>query len=206
MERNPAMKKLLALLLVTVTLFSVVGCRKTKSDPDDAPDAYEEQVKLHITDEDYKIATVISGKTLNIDESYSFKRLWSDAEYRSANPEAASVDKNGNITAKNPGTAMVVAKSAAEERTSAIIIVVLPEGSNVNANAAGPQIHEVNTAYMIQPTIQAESFQSSDEKVVQADHNGLLKFLSAGYATVTVTGNGVTEIYSYIVYDRTVTK
>lgn len=200
------MKKLLALLLVIVTLFSVVGCRKTKSDPDDDPDAYEEQVKTHITDEDYKIATVITGKTLNIDESYSFKRLWSDTEYRSADPKVVSVDKNGNITAKDAGTAMVLAKSTAEERTSAIIIVVLPEGSSVNANAVGPQIHEVNTAYMLQPTIKAESFKSSDEKVVQTDNNGLLKFLSAGYATVTVTGNGVTEIYSYIVYDRTVTK
>lgn len=200
------MKKFLALLLVFATLFSVSGCRKTKSEVNDDPDAYEEQVKTHITDEDYKTVTVISGKTMDIGESYSFKRLWNDAEYRSAKPDVASVDKNGNITAKSAGTVMIMAKSAAEERTSAIIIVVLPEGSSANANATGPQIHQVNTAYMLQPTIKADSFKSSDEKVIQVSENGLLQFQSAGYATVTVTGNGVTEIYSYIVYDRVVEK
>lgn len=200
------MKKCLALLLVFATLFSVSGCRKTKSETKDDPDTYQEQVKAHITDEDYKTVTVISGKALGIGESYSFKRLWNDAEYRSAKPEVASVDKNGNITAKSAGTAMIMAKSAEEERTSAIIIAVLPEGSSINANATGPQIHQINTAYMLQPTIKADSFQSSDEKIIQANENGLLQFQSAGYATVTVTGNGVTEIYSYIVYDRVVEK
>lgn len=202
------MKKFLALLLVfTVLLFtlSLGGCRKAKTDTDDAK-SYEEKVKAHITDEDYQTVTVISGKVMEIGESYSFKRLWNDAEYRSAKPTVASVDKNGNITAKDAGTAMIVAKSEAEERSSAIIISVLPEGSSANANANGPQIHQVNTAYKLQPTIKADSFKSSDETIIQADKSGLLKFQSAGYATVTVNGNGITEIYSYIVYERTVDK
>ena len=69
------MKKFLALLLVFATLFSVSGCRKAKSEVNDDPDIYEEQVKTHITDEDYKTVTVISGKTMDIGESYSFKNL-----------------------------------------------------------------------------------------------------------------------------------
>lgn len=200
------MKRCLTLLLVFVMLFSVSGCKKTKSETKDDPDTYAEQVKTHITDEDYKTVTVISGKALEIGENYSFKRLWNDAEYRSAKPDVASVDENGSITAKSAGTAMIMAKSTEEERASAIIIAVLPEGISVNVNATGPQIHQINTAYMLQPTIKADSFKSSDEKIIHVNENGLLQFQSAGYATVTVTGNGVTEIYSYIVYDRVVEK
>ena len=70
------------------------AAEKTKSETKDDPDTYQEQVKAHITDEDYKTVTVISGKALEIGESYSFKRLWNDAEYRSSKPEVASVDKN----------------------------------------------------------------------------------------------------------------
>ncbi len=200
------MKKFFALLLVFGVLLSLGSCRKAKSETDADTEDVEVTEKTNIVDEDYETATVISGKVLEIGESYSFKRLWNDAEYRSAKPSVASVDQTGTISAKSAGTVMVMAKSEEEERSSAIIISVLPEGESVNPQASGPQVHQVNSAYQLQPTIAANSYTSSDENIVEVSQSGLLQFHSAGYATVTVQGNGVTEIYSYIVYDRAIEK
>lgn len=203
------MKKFFALFLVFSVLLSLGSCRKTKSEEDEKEtDAVDVEVteKTNIADEDYETATVISGKVLEIGETYSFKRLWNNAEYRSAKPSVASVDQTGTISAKSAGTVMVMAKSEEEERSSAIIISVLPEGESVNPQASGPQVHQVNSAYQLQPTIAANSYTSSDENIVEVSQSGLLQFHSAGYATVTVQGNGVTEIYSYIVYDRAIEK
>ncbi len=200
------MKKFLALLLVCSALLSLASCRKATSEAKgdaDSPDAQTTQ-QTHIQNEDYASATVISGKVLQIGESYSFKRLWDDAEYSSADPSVASVDSAGTITAQAAGTVMVVAKSETEAHSSAIIISVLPEGESVDARASGPQVHQVGTAYQLQPTIAATSYTSSDNSIIEVNKAGLLQFRSAGYATVTVQGDGVSEIYSYIVYDRTV--
>ncbi|MBS5724531.1 MAG: hypothetical protein KHW59_01985 [Clostridiales bacterium] len=198
------MKKLLILLLAFGMLLSMGSCRKAQSETDEDTEETEVTVKTNIADEDYETVTVISGKVLEIGESYSFKRLWNDAEYRSAKPSVASVDQAGTISAKSAGTVMVMAKSEEEERSSAIIISVLPEGESVDSRATGPQVHQVNSAYQLQPTIAATSYTSSDDSIVEVNQSGLLQFHSAGYATVTVQGNGVTEIYSYIVYDRAV--
>lgn len=198
------MKKLLILLLAFGMLLSMGSCRKAQSETDEDTGETEVTVKTNISDEDYETVTVISGKVLEIGESYSFKRLWNDAEYRSAKPSVASVDQTGTISAKSAGTVMVMAKSEEEERSSAIIVSVLPEGESIDPRAIGPQVHQVNSAFQLQPTIAATSYTSSDDSIVEVSQSGLLQFHSAGYATVTVQGNGVTEIYSYIVYDRTV--
>ncbi len=198
------MKRFFALLVVFAVLLTATGCRKTTSDTEDSTP--EDTVKTSIQDEDYETVTVINGKVLEIGETYSFKRLWVDAEYRSAKTAVAVVDQAGTITAKDAGTTLVMAKSQNEERTSAVVITVLPSGSSVDSNASGPQVHPVNSAYKLQPSISATSFQSSDEGIATINENGLLQFLSPGYVTVTVSGSGATEVYSYIVYDRTVEK
>ncbi len=202
------MKKLFALLLVFAVLLTAAGCRKAKSDIDSGGDDVDQEntVKTSIKDEDYETVTIINGKVLEIGETHSFKRLWDDAEYRSAKPAVVSVDQKGTITAKDAGTALVMAKSEKEDRTSAVVITVLPSGSSVDPKASGPQVHQVNSAYKLQPSIPATSFKSSDDGIATVSENGLLQFQSPGYVTVTVTGSGVAEIYSYIVYDRTVDK
>ena len=202
------MKKLFALLLVFVVLLTAAGCRKAKSDADmDGDNASQDSiVKTSISDEDYETVTVINGKVLGIGETCSFKRLWPDAEYRSAKPSVVSVDPKGNITAKSAGTAMVLAKSEKEERASAIVITVLPSGSIVDSEASGPQIHQINTAYKLQPSIPATSFASSNAGIAAVSENGLVQFQSTGYVTITASVGGTTEIYSYIVYDREIEK
>lgn len=200
------MKKLFALLLVFAVLLTAAGCRKAKSDANSGGDdaGQVQTVKTSIKDEDYETVTIITGQVLEIGETYSFKRLWDDAEYRSAKPSVAAVDAQGLITAKDAGTALVLAKSEKDGRTSAIVITVLSSGSSVDPKASGPQVHQVNSAYKLQPSIPATSFKSSDDRIATVSENGLLQFKSPGYVTITANGSGVTEIYSFIVYDRTV--
>ena len=205
---NIVMKKLFALLLVFAVVGTAAGCRKAKSETDSGGDdaGQENTVQTSIKDEDYETVTIINGQVLEIGETYSFKRLWEDAEYRSAKSAVVSVDQKGTITAKEAGTTLVMAKSEKEDRTSAVVITVLPSGSSLDPKAAGPQVHQVNSAYKLQPSIPATAFQSSNDAIAVVSENGLLQFKSPGYVTVTASGSGVTEIYSFIVYDRAVEK
>ena len=205
------MKKLVALLLVFALLLSFGGCRKsTSTDPENDPtgsgnmtDGSNENgadAPVKIEDADFEEVTVITGKLLSVGDTYSFARLWERAGYRSAKPSVATVDKNGMITAVGEGTTMVMAKSGTEEKDSAIIICVVPEGKI--SGDIPLQIHRTGTYYLLSTVLTDAEYSSSDTSVMQVSENGLLRFLSPGYALITVTGKEGTEQYGYITYDR----
>ena len=197
------MKKIVALLLVFSLLLTFGGCRKsTPKDPDAT--SGNDASSVQIEDADFEDVTVITGKLLSVGDTYSFARMWEISGYRSAKPAIASVDEDGMITAVSEGTTMVMAKSGTDEKSSAIIICVLPKGET--AEEVPLQIHSADTYYPLATVIADPEYASSDESVVTVSEDGLLRFFAPGYAVITVTGKEGTEQHGYIVYDRSLEK
>ena len=137
-------------------------------------------------------AAMVRGETLELlvtlqpDDAYLKSVLWT-----SDNPDVATVDGNGIITAISAGTATITAKAG--KITATCVITVTVPVSSVTLDKTTLALTEGET-YKLTATVSPEdatnqgiSWRSSDSRVATVDDNGLVTAIGAGTATVTVT-------------------
>ncbi len=118
--------------------------------------------------------------------------------WSSSNSSVVSVDASGKITALNPGSAIITAKSRDGGYTSSATIEVGGNTNIIDVSSIGfnKSIYEVginSTAQSIinynpsNATYKAVTFVSSNPSVATVDENGLIKGISAGNTVITAT-------------------
>lgn len=125
--------------------------------------------------------------------------------YSSSYPDVVSVDENGNIKGLSPGYSKIEIKPLKPyypDRVAAwlTVTVVSKEEESVTLNIAETKLKVAETVQLTanvlpeNATDKTVSWSSSDDNVATVDENGLVKAVSLGMATVTVTTvNGLTS-------------
>ena len=116
--------------------------------------------------------------------------------WTSSNNKVVSVDKNGKITPKKPGTAVITVKTK-NGKTARCNVTVrnAPNSISLSRNKAtrGAGDSYQLTATLPKGTMGTYQWSSSNNKVVSVDKNGKINPIKAGKATITVkTYNGKT--------------
>ncbi len=120
------------------------------------------------------------------------KVIWS-----SSDPSTATVDQNGNVTAKNPGTADITVTTDDGGYTTTCDVTVkeyIPvTGVTLDKDrlelAQGKNTQLKATVLPENATNKNVTWTSSNESIVTVDQNGNVKAISEGTATITATTN-----------------
>lgn len=116
-----------------------------------------------------------------------------EIEWTSSNNEAASVDKNGNVTAKAPGSSVIKATVKGTDITASCTINVVIPVQSVSLDKASDIINTKNELQLtasITPsnaTVKNLVWGSSDGAIAEVDAKGKVKALNPGTVSITVS-------------------
>ncbi len=125
---------------------------------------------------------------VDVDEFESHDIVWT-----SENPSVATISESGVITATSTGTAIIRARSAADPRASAeMVLTVLPARSVTVAPdtatlAAGAELQLAATVVIEAGNSTDVSWSSSDTTVATVSSSGLVTAVGGGSAMITAT-------------------
>lgn len=137
-------------------------------------------------------------KTLFIGDTHTFKpeTFPSDTHisktWKSSDKKVVSVDKNGKITAKSAGTAVITCTTSNGLTTQCTVTVRKPVKS-IKLNSTKKTIHTGKTFQLkatVSPsdaTVKDVKWKSSNTKVATVSSTGLVKGVAKGSATITCT-------------------
>jgi hypothetical protein len=123
-------------------------------------------------------------------------------DFESSAPEVATVDKNGIVTAKSSGEAIVTARAGRISGTASIVVkavkdinLVLPESGAVGvAGSTIPLIVKAtNEKDEVVEDISGAAFQSSAPNFATVDNKGVLTLVSTGSTKITATMGKATK-------------
>ncbi|MBR3134940.1 MAG: Ig-like domain-containing protein, partial [Clostridia bacterium] len=126
---------------------------------------------------------------------------YKEIEWSSSNTKVAEVDKEGNITAKNSGTANIIATIKGTNINKQCTITVTSGSTSVTLNKTSANIDmSVNKSIQLKATVKPESlsnksvtWSSSNTKVATVDESGLVLAKSNGTTQITAkTSNNKT--------------
>ena len=130
----------------------------------------------------------LSATVVNIDGSN-----YNDVKWTSGDPEIATVDKNGNVTARYPGVVVIKAEAmdGTEKYDTCILTVTQPlEGIELPATKSV----YLGKSVTLKPTFIPEyasnknvTWSSSDRSVATVDSDGIVTSKSVGTTTITCT-------------------
>ncbi|MDE6317604.1 MAG: Ig-like domain-containing protein [Muribaculaceae bacterium] len=164
----------------------------------------QQSVTMRVSDETHLTATVLpmtaTDKTVT---------------WRSANPEVATVDADGNVKAIKEGQTAItcVANDGSGVSSTCIVNVIDTEVETIRITAEGPTSLKVSETVQLKATILPETstdksviWNSADENIVTVDENGLVTAVSEGYTVVTATtSNGLKDQITITVVETAVT-
>lgn len=140
-----------------------------------------------------RAATLYVGKTLTLKATvYPADATNKTVTWSSSNSKVASVDKNGKVTAKKAGTAVITAKTADGLSTSATITVknVKVTGVKLNAKKVTRTVGKTKqlkaTVRPSNATNKGVTWTSSNKRVATVTSKGKVRAKSPGKATITV--------------------
>lgn len=140
-----------------------------------------------------RAATLYVGKTLTLKATvYPTDATDKTVTWSSSNSKVASVDKNGKVTAKKAGTAVITARTADGLSTSATITVknVKVTGVKLNAKKVTRTVGKTKqlkaTVRPSNATNKGVTWTSSNKKVATVTSKGKVRAKSPGKATITV--------------------
>lgn len=139
----------------------------------------------------YSGETTKIGYSLNPANSTNSAVTWS-----SSNNAIVTVDATGKVTAKGPGTATIIVRSADGGHTAYCTVTVRRVASGVKLDASDLSL-KVGESYQLKATLSpADStevkltWETTDNKVVSVDGNGKLQAKSSGSAIIFVKTEG----------------
>lgn len=164
-------------IIVCILCILVTSCSKDDAVPQPQPitkiDLNKTEVTLTVESTDQlSVTTDINGKSIT---------------WTSANPEIASVNENGIVTAVSEGTATITAKVDNAEATCTVTVTLAPiteialDKTELTLTAESTDQLTVTTEINGKPI----TWTSSNTAVVSVDENGKLTAVSEGVATVT---------------------
>lgn len=119
--------------------------------------------------------------------------LKKDVKWTSTNPEVASVDESGKITAHKPGTATIVVTTVDGGFTATCQVTVVTYVANITLNHGSMQLYNGDNATLSVSVLPENannkevSFNSSNPSVASVDELGNISAKTAGVATITVS-------------------
>ncbi|MDE6795039.1 MAG: Ig-like domain-containing protein, partial [Muribaculaceae bacterium] len=142
----------------------------------------KEEVTLKVSESVQLDATIISANTTD-----------STISWTSSDPEVATVDENGLVTALSVGTATITATTANGAKAECVVTVepIPVESVELDATEATLRVNEtvqlLATLLPENATDKSLTWTSSNPEVATVDENGLVTALSVGTATITAT-------------------
>ncbi len=138
--------------------------------------------------------TIAVGKTTIITPTVSPKSASNkDVTWKSSDNDVVTVNKNGKLTAKAPGYAVITCTSVDGGKTAECTVFVNQPVKSVKLNKT-KAIIDIDEKLTLKATIKpsnasnkALKWTSSNKKVVKVTSKGVLKPVSTGTATITVT-------------------
>ena len=131
--------------------------------------------------------------------------------WSSTNDRVASVDASGKVTAKSPGTAVIIVRSNDGGYTDYCTITVSQEATGVSLDVNTLELM-VGDTYIFETTIIPQNstktrllWETSDSNVVTVDHKGKVTAKASGIATVTVRTEAGAEAICKITVKQPVT-
>lgn len=120
--------------------------------------------------------------------------------WTSSDPSVASIDSDGNLSLKSAGVATITALYSDDVKESKEITVKYPQANSIKVNTNYNKLYSGNSTQLwvtFDPSKVDNndvSWNSSNEKVVKVDSNGLITAVAIGKATITAkTNNGKTS-------------
>lgn len=154
-------------------------------------------VKNFIEKITFDTKAVLIGKRESVKLSVTLSPVGADKDdllWKSNNTAVATVDQNGTVTAGSTGgEAVITAYSKTNEKVMATKKITVKEevtSVNLSDNYLSKKVGETYQLTAIvfpqNATNKKLIWKSSDEKVATVDQNGLVRFISAGTANITV--------------------
>ncbi|MCK9470860.1 MAG: Ig-like domain-containing protein [Bacilli bacterium] len=139
--------------------------------------------------------------TLQFSASVSPDIAVAEVSWSVSDDALASIDANGKLTAKQPGTVTVTATSTVASTVSDTFELTIvqpdPEEVVVDKESATLEVdEEITLSANVLPSIaiQSVTFTSSDEDVATVDENGKVTAIGAGEAVITITATAKTSV------------
>ncbi|MFA6940969.1 MAG: Ig-like domain-containing protein [Clostridiaceae bacterium] len=137
---------------------------------------------------------LILGKTLKVTCSVlPIEATYPDVVWSSSNEAVASVDGQGLITAKAPGTAKITVRTKDGNKTSSLDIKVIVPVNSITLDKTSLTLY-INGTYTLKATISPTNasgktliWKSSNEAVAKVDSNGVVTAIANGTADITVS-------------------
>ncbi len=177
------MKRIIFICLFISLLFGCSFIENLRNVTVDSVSLNETSVSLNISQSVQLEATVSPANSTNKNI------LWS-----SSNEDIATVNKNGKVTAKSLGEAVITVTTEDQNKTASCKIIVNPvnvTGISINETSKNLMIKdEVTLTATVNPenaTNKTISWSSSNEEVATVDENGKVTAKSLGEAIITVT-------------------
>ena len=148
-----------------------------------------ESVKLDATEATLRVNETAQLQATLLPENATDKSL----TWTSSDPEIATVDENGLVTALSVGTATITATTADGISADCVVTVepIPVESVELDATEATLRVNEtvqlLATLLPENATDKSLTWASSDPEVATVDENGLVTAISIGTATITVT-------------------
>lgn len=153
-----------------------------------------------------------SPKSMKVGESYQLKSAGKNVSWSSGDTKVATVDKNGKVTAKSAGVALinvysnnnqlvfdyVTFKVEGKLKVSSVKITNVPKVAIAgNTVQLGVTVLPTNLAN------KSVTWSSGDTKVATVDSKGLVTLKSAGKALIVASSNVDSTVFDYVVFNVT---
>ncbi|MEG2295632.1 MAG: Ig-like domain-containing protein, partial [Oscillospiraceae bacterium] len=167
--------------IIVLLVFTAVGCGKSKPIP---------KVQLNSTTVTLSVGETYQLKSVATDSASSATIIWVPK-----NPEIASIDKDGLITALSPGQATMQAFFSNSSVENSVECVVTIEAKNVEGiliSESNLTLKAGDSSSLVATVIPEEALNknifwtSSDESIVSVDQSGNISALASGVATIDV--------------------
>ncbi len=176
----------------------------------------------------------VSGVTLNIKDTtvkkgtvfwlyatvYPVTAEYKDIEWSSSDPEIATVESDGKVTAIKPGKVTITALNRQSGNSDTCVVTVTESVISITLKTGTSETMFVGAKYTIVPEVlpvdaedKSVTYMSSDETVATVDANGVVTALKGGECDIVVTTNDrqltaychitVKEYVSSITFDST---
>ena len=122
---------------------------------------------------------------------------YTSVTYTSSDPSIASVDSNGNVLGNKEGTATITVKANRSAVSAATTVYVKnnpAQGVELSTTDVSLSVNDTTTLNStVKPSnasIKTVTYTSSNPSIATVDQSGIIKGISAGTTTITVTPNG----------------
>lgn len=155
-----------------------------------------------------KTTIQLSAKNISLENGYTARLTAKSSNghpitFRSSKKSIATVDKNGRITAKKPGTTTITAK--ADQTTASCSVIVRKPTVRLNKRSVSLYRRQKAHLSVTSTSKSTPTWKSNKKSVAVVDESGTVTAMKNGTATITATVDGVSKSCEITVKKPTIT-